>query len=240
MKAIKSLLNDFSDIPYENLSKIFRLTLQPQQRPRTPEILLSDFLAYGHGGTCFSLNYAIIKALRLNGYMAWPVSVQTERNSFPHYAIIFTLRNQQYLIDPGYLLYSPLWLKDKGSDYGTNGVLDYELSKKDGIYTLYSLDNKTRKKRYSFIPNPVEDSIFVRHWICSFDYMSAVVASRIVEERILYINDDYVRFTDAHSVQKSYDRNKADYYLSTYFSYSQEDILKARDLVKKNSRLQEE
>ncbi|MDD3806896.1 MAG: hypothetical protein PHE86_02505, partial [Candidatus Marinimicrobia bacterium] len=61
-----------------------------------------------------------------------------------------------------------------------------------------------------------------------------------VEERILYINDDYVRFTDAHSVQKSYDRNKADYYLSTYFSYSQEDILKARDLVKKNSRLQEE
>ncbi len=232
MKAIDSLLQDFSRFPYENLSKIFKLSLKRDARPRGPSTLISDHLRYGRGGTCFSLNYTVIKALRLNGYPAWPVSVHTGRSSFPHYAVLFKLRGHQYLVDPGYLLYTPLRLKDKGSDYGTNGVLDYELSKKSGVYTLYSLDSRDRKKRYSLTPVPVEDRVFIHYWIRSFDYISAVVASRIVDNSILYINNDYVRFTDAHTVQKSYDLEKANRYLSKYFGFTREEIDRAREILR--------
>jgi len=231
VNTINALLRDFSDIPYENLSKILRLSLERHQRPRSPETLISEFLQHGRGGTCFSLNYAVMKSLRLNGYPAWPVSVHTGRNSFPHYAVIFSLRDQSYLVDPGYLLYTPLCLKDKGSDYGTNGVLDYELSKQNGEYILYSLDSRNRKKRYTFAPEPVSDRLFIHHWIRSFDYISALVASSIVDNSILYINDDYVRFTDAHSVQKSYDIDKANRYLSQYFGFTQEEILATRKKI---------
>jgi arylamine N-acetyltransferase len=232
VKAINSLLHDFSQIPYENLSKIFRLSIEKHERPRTPETLIREFLEKGRGGTCFSLNYAVIKALRLNGYPAWPVSVHTGRNSFPHYAVVFTLRDQLYLVDPGYLLYTPLRLKDKGSDYGTNGVLDYELSKKNGVYTLYSVDSHDRKIRYSLTNKPVEDRVFVHYWIRSFDYISSVVASRIVDNSILYINNDYVRFTDSHTVQKSYDKEKADRYLAKYFGFTREYIDQARGILR--------
>lgn len=232
MNAVNTLLQDFSDIPYENLSKILRLPLERHKRPRTPETLIREFLDKGHGGTCFSLNYAVIKVLRIHGYPAWPVYVHSGRNSFPHYAVLFSLRGHQYLVDPGYLLYSPLCLKDKGGDFGTNGVLDYELSKQDGMYTLYSLDSRDRNVRYSFKPNPIGNRIFVHDWIQSFDYISSLVASRIVKKSILYINGDYVRFTDAHTVQKSYDKEKADTYLSTYFGFTQEEIDKARGILK--------
>ncbi|MDK2977058.1 MAG: N-acetyltransferase [Candidatus Marinimicrobia bacterium] len=232
VKIINNLLEDFSDIPYENLSKILRLPLKRHQRPRSPETLISEFLQFGRGGTCFSLNYTVMKALRLNGYPAWPVSVHTGRNSFPHYATIFSLRDQSYLVDPGYLLYTPLCLKEKGSDYGTNGVLDYELSKQNGVYTLYSIDSQHRKIRYTFTPKPVSDSLFIHHWIRSYDYISALVASRIVDNSILYINDDYIRFTDAHSVQKSYDIDKANKYLSQYFGFTQKEIDRARSILK--------
>lgn len=232
MNAVNTLLQDFPDIPYENISKIFRLPMDRQNRIRTPEDLLKEHIEYGRGGTCFSLNYTVIKVLRIHGYPAWPVHVHTGRNSFPHYAVLFSLRDYKYLIDPGYLLYTPLCLKDKGSDFSTNGVLDYELSKKDGIYTLYSLDSRDRKVRYSFKPDPVGDRLFVHYWILSFDYVSSLVASRIVDNSILYINGDYVRFSDAHTVQKSYDKEKADTYLSTYFGFTREEIDRARGILR--------
>lgn len=231
MKDITDVLMDLSDIPYENISKILRLPLERAKRPRSPESILSEYLKYGRGGTCFSLNYVVIQALRSHGTDAWPVSVSTGRNTFPHYAILFTYHDKQYLIDPGYLLYSPLLLKERGADYGTNGVLDYELSMNDGSFSLYSIDSKDRKKRYSFYANRIEDRVFIHHWIRSFDYITALVASKIVDNSILYINDDYVRFTDAHTVQKCYDKEKADQYLTKYFGFTREEITSARDMV---------
>lgn len=232
MKQIINILSDLSNIPYENISKILRLPLERSKRPRNPENVLSDFLESGWGGTCFSLNYLVIQALRSGGTDAWPVSVKTGRNTFPHYAILFSHYDKQYLLDPGYLLYSPLLLKERGADYGTNGVLDYELTMENGLYILSSIDARYRKKRYSFSPNRIKDRIFIHHWIRSFDYISALVASRIVDKSILYINNDYVRFTDAHSVQKSYDKEKADQYLSKYFGFTQEEIDRARGILK--------
>jgi len=240
LRQIIHILSDLRNIPYENISKILRLPFERSLRPRKPEKVLSDYLESGWGGTCFSLNYLVIQALRTNGTDAWPVSVNTGRNTFPHYAILFSRYDKQYLIDPGYLLYSPLLLKERGADYGTNGVLDYELLMENGLYTLSSIDARHRKKRYVFSPNRVEDRVFIHHWIRSFDYISALVASRIVDNSILYINDDYVRFTDAHTVEKRYDKEKADEYLSKYFGFSREEVFRAREIIldsQKNNKI---
>ncbi len=233
MKHIVNILSDLSTIPYENISKILRLPLERSKRPRTSGIVLSDYLESGKGGTCFSLNYLVIQTLRSLGTDSWPVSVNTGRNTFPHYGIIFEHYDKHYLIDPGYLLYSPLLLKERGADYGTNGVLDYELMLENGLYTLSSIDSRQRKKRYSFSLNRVEDRVFIHYWIRSFDYISALVGSRIVDNSILYINNDYVRFTDAHTVQKCYDSEKADQYLLKYFSFTREEIFNAREILRK-------
>ncbi len=108
MKHIVNILSDLSTIPYENISKILRLPLERSKRPRTSGIVLSDYLESGKGGTCFSLNYLVIQTLRSLGTDSWPVSVNTGRNTFPHYAIIFEHYEKHYLIDPWYLLSPPL------------------------------------------------------------------------------------------------------------------------------------
>ncbi|MBW6458532.1 MAG: hypothetical protein K0B52_05140, partial [FCB group bacterium] len=62
-----------SKIPYENISKILRLDMDPQARPRDSKTVLSEHQAFHYGGTCFSLVNLVIRSLAIEGIKAYAV-----------------------------------------------------------------------------------------------------------------------------------------------------------------------
>ena len=56
---LQELLLHFSNLPYENLSKIIKLDndWDSENKIRLPEELIEDYISYKLGGTCFSLTF---------------------------------------------------------------------------------------------------------------------------------------------------------------------------------------
>ena len=71
-EKFRHLLRVFSRLPYENLTKILKMSRleDPRQRLRFPDELLSDHLRLSTGGTCYSLAFCLREILGQLGFDA--------------------------------------------------------------------------------------------------------------------------------------------------------------------------
>lgn len=220
-------------IPYENVSKILRLKMPPEERPRDSKTLLSDFRNLHFGGTCFSLVNLLIRSLDIEGIRAYPVKAEIHRRSFPHFFAIVEYRNKHYLVDPGYLINQPVEIIPGGSSLLHSGAIDFTIKDlKDGLYQLQTQTNGTQTTRYTFRIAPLDQVNFMHYWIRSFDYINAIVASRFVDDKFIYINGDYVQIRRKGNVEKYQQHDKAQEYLKIYFDLDETMILTAEALLK--------
>ena len=72
---LERLVQAFSKLPYENISKIIKLSdhLEDEDQIRLPEEVVEGHLTEGLGGTCFSLTFALQSILAQNGFSNYPV-----------------------------------------------------------------------------------------------------------------------------------------------------------------------
>ncbi len=222
-------------IPYENVSKILRLEKAPPERPRDSRTVLSEHQSLHFGGTCFSLVNLILKSLAVEGVKAYPVKADIHRRSFPHFFAIAERGRKKYLIDPGYLINDPLEIRKDAPSHLKNGAIEFVVSHlKGGQYQLLTLTGGQQKTRYTFHADPLDEASFRAFWIRSFDHINAVVASRFIDDKFIYIHDNYVQVRSMGNIEKFDHPDKARYYLEKYFSLNAHTLGTAHELLREH------
>ena len=228
------LFSLLKNIPYENISKILRLEMDSSQRPRDSKTLLADHRDFHFGGTCFSLVNLVVRSLSVEGIAAYPVQADIHRRTFPHFFAIIEENEKKYLIDPGYLINSPLEIIQDGVSMQKNGVIDFVVQHiSNGQYQLQTITNGKHKTRYTFHIKPLNENEFLKNWIESFNYMNAIVASRFVDDKFIYINGNYVQIRSKGNIEKYDQESKALEYLNRYFEIDENIVQTANELLKK-------
>lgn len=233
IKYLNKLLSGISQIPYENITKILRLELDKGKRPRNFSTLLDEYKKDFRGGTCFSLSNAIIEILKKNDISAFPIKVNVERETFPHFFVIIDFMNEHYLIDPGFMIYEPIKLTTKKEATFSSKIANYILKfdEKNNEYSLYSIKNRKKKFRYNFQISPIENEIFIKYWIESFEYINKIVASRIIGNKHIFISGNYVQVRTKKTIEKYKSLKTAHEYLINYFNFSKADIENAENVL---------
>jgi len=216
--AVEELLRAFAELPYENLSKIVAWnrgrgpatpasSLLPQAGwLRDPLTVVSDHLALGTGGTCFSLTELLRALLEEAGLIAEPVMAHMRHGPNIHCALRVQLAGRSYLCDPGYLLDQPLalascppdgelapgqpFLVRAGSLAGAPGET------LAGDFDLFTTDlDGSARWRYRFSDRATSREEFLGHWQRSFSLpaMRSLLATRRRGEELLYLHNHKLR-----------------------------------------------
>ena len=196
LELLRALVQSFSSIPYENLTKIIKKFTSPgpKERLRGPEEVLSGHIARHTGGTCFSLTYCLGAVLTGAGYRCHPVMADMKRPNI-HCALVVYIGEKTYLVDPGYLLGEPVELGDRAVSVPTSfGTVELR-PRTGGRYDLFTVAGGEEKWRYRVRTAPVPRSLFLKYWQESFSLpmMNSMQLTRLTDRGHLYIRDHHLR-----------------------------------------------
>jgi len=204
---LRQLAKNFSQLPYENLSKLIKIgqLSDPSRALRLPEEVVTDHFERNFGGTCFSLTFLFDRILRFAGFACYKVMAEMRSGRNVHCLVIVEERGSKYLIDPGYALYEVIELPKQGktSVACPHAVVEI-VADGEGRYDLWTVDPSGRKWRYRFEDVPVDEGDFERYWIESFarPTLSNVCLTRLTPQGHIYFRKDFFKFTSLETVTK--------------------------------------
>ena len=196
LDMLKAIILEYSKIPYENLTKIISKFSKDDfaGRMRGPEKLMEGYINSNTGGTCFSLTFCLGSILSDAGFRCYPAMADMKKPNI-HCALIVSIDNKRYVVDPGYLLGAPVELADSVVTLSTPfGFV--ELRPRGKIaYDLYTVAGSERKWRYRLKTVPVSKGRFFEYWKDSFSQpmMNSLQLTRLSGKGHLYIRDHHLR-----------------------------------------------
>jgi arylamine N-acetyltransferase len=197
---LREILHHFSNFPYENLSKIIKHSEETDllRKLRLPMEVMEGHIRNRLGGTCFSLTFFLETILVCNGYRCAPVMADMKWSPNSHCALIVTLEDGKYLVDPGYLLNQPMRMADERPRVYDSEFTGVELVRKPGSDTceVYTFNRTEMKWRYRFrAEGPCPPEAFLRHWISSFSWnsMHGLCLTRAERGKLVYIHKHFMR-----------------------------------------------
>ena len=227
----------FSHLPYENVTKILKdaRSSSSKDKLRGPQEVVEDHLRWNTGGTCFSLCNAL-QAILLNcGYRAWIGMADMHYGPNIHCAVIVSLTGGQYLLDPGYLLHTPVPLPADHEISRTKTPMNTVLVRNEdpGIFSLYTIEKGEEKWRYRLRTEPTPPAELEQHWIHSFSLntMDHVMMSRLNEKGRLYFRKNRLELVGHEQRTRLSLASDATLELSRVFGVPADLILQARDTV---------
>lgn len=208
IEFLKIILTFYSKLPYENISKIVKLS-QDYTNPlriRLPEEVMENHAQFFLGGTCYALTFFLQSILSEKGFSCYPVTAHMNARPNAHCALIVTLNSRKYLCDPGYLLNQPMEIHpDKARWYRTphTGV-ELVFNPKDEYYNLYTFDSQKIKWRYCFLDNPLNTQEFIKLWLDSFylPAMRGICLTRVNQDGMIYVHNNYIQVQNIYGKQK--------------------------------------
>ncbi len=190
----ESLGHFFSTLPYENATKIVRHRRESrwERRLRSPAEVLSDHFSFGAGGTCFSLTWTLVAIMRELGFEAFPVLADRRGKPDSHCAVIFQAEGNQYLLDPGYLISTPVRLDPSGEVFRSRPLNDLRITP-DGAGTRFhvaTIDARGERHRYVLKAQPVGEKAFREPWAATFAGPStrSLLLTRMAGDAQLYFH----------------------------------------------------
>jgi arylamine N-acetyltransferase len=199
LELLERVVEAFSRLPYENISKIIKLSQwqNSQDRIRLPEEVVGDHLRERLGGTCFSLTFTLQAILLQNGFSSYPVMAHMRAGRNIHCALIVLVDGLKYLVDPGYLLGRPVQLDPRRPLSFSNEFSQVELcfQPQDSSYYLFTVNDQQRKWRYCFTDRPTAPREFLRHWQDSFtkNAMHGICLNRVTAKGLVYVRKRFMR-----------------------------------------------
>ncbi len=169
------IVEAYTLLPYENITKIIAKfaagTSGKNPLLRSPLTVLKDYIAYGSGGTCYSLTHTLATILEFFGFSCALFTCDIGGRANAHCALMAKVNNGDiYYVDPGYLLARPLLFTPEKNAILDNGFslvrLNYLGEKRYAITT--TTDNET-KERYQLSAIPLTPNQFLNLWRASFD-----------------------------------------------------------------------
>lgn len=229
----------FSRIPYENLTKIIKTDsmVTPSSSMRYPDELIGDYLKWGTGGTCFSLTAAIVAVYNAVGIESYPLLADRHYGPDTHCGLMMVIPEGLMLLDPGYLLFTPVLLpREKPvsvvTSYNTIELVPLQNGEKVEFYTMVK---GNRKLRLVYKVKPVDPSRFARAWEESFKWemMTYPVLTRVTAGEHLYIQGkDLSIRTSAGTKRSKLDPDLQLKYIVENIGISKEIIIKAFGVMK--------
>jgi arylamine N-acetyltransferase len=208
---LRELASSFSEIPYENISKIIKSAhaLSVGESMRLPLEVVTEHFEKGFGGTCFSLTFLLERMLKALGFRCYKVMADMHSGRNIHCLVIVDEGEGRYLIDPGYALYEVIELPGRKPTAVAcpHALVEVEREAADGSpprYNLWTSDASGRKWRYAFTDEPVSDIDFERHWIESFTKptLNNVCLTRMTRRGHIYFRKDFYKFTSPEAIDK--------------------------------------
>jgi arylamine N-acetyltransferase len=164
----------FKLVPYENLTKILKASsvISAASAMRYPDEVIGDYLAWGTGGTCFSLTASIVAVYDALGIEVYPVLADRHYGVDTHCGLVLvTPEGKTVLLDPGYLLCTPVTVPTESPVFMDTGYNRIELRPAgNGRLELYTIVKTNRKLRLTFKMGSVSDEMFGNAWERSFAF----------------------------------------------------------------------
>ncbi len=201
LATLHKILEKFATIPYENISKIIKLSRSwdSDQRLRLPEEVMDDHANFRLGGTCFSLTFFLETILLHQGFQCYPVMADMKAGRNIHCAILVLFDNRKFLVDPGYLLNTPLEINPQQPRIyrtPTAGV-ELQFNHELGCYQLFTFNRDKMTWRYNFMDRPCPPDEFLAHWQASFTKpsMHGICLTKIQNDGYIFIHKNFMRET---------------------------------------------
>ncbi|MFH1653498.1 MAG: arylamine N-acetyltransferase, partial [Pseudomonadota bacterium] len=193
------IMRAFQRLPFENLTKILRTDLLAiEAAPRMPEIVLADHIDLGAGGTCFSLNFFLQQILEHAGFDVYPVVCDRSYGPNTHCALVVTIDNIKYFVDPGYLMLEPLEFPIQGSSVQKTpfNITYFTRLGVTSQYTLVTEQAKTTRLRYRLKDKALSPEEFKKHWIESFNWpmMHHICITKLDQNGHIFVRDNNLRY----------------------------------------------
>lgn len=174
LSSLADLVHAFGRLPYENLTKIIRAHEHSdiESRIRTPDIVLGEHIDFGTGGTCFSLTYFFEQVLKFSGFDIYTVLCDRSYGAAVHCALVARIGNEKYLVDPGYLMSSPVLIPPRGEvvwQGASSQIRIVRPGETDQVLLFTKREGKV-KLRYRFHDAPAPFENFKNRWIDSFNW----------------------------------------------------------------------
>lgn len=239
LDMLRGIISCYANIPYENLTKIIRkfTTERPGERLRRPIDVVSGYVENRTGGTCFSLTFCLGSILAKAGYRCYPVMADMKRPNV-HCALVVTIQDRKYIVDPGYLLGEPVELSGAPVRL-TTSFGNVELRPRSATrYDLFTVTGGERKWRYRVRLNPVPQSLFIRYWQESFDLpmMNSLQLTRLTGNGHLYIRNHHLRLRRPDAKINENIRANLESRIESEFGISGAVTAEARELLGKMKR----
>ncbi len=191
--TLGAVARSFSQLPYENLTKIIRSS-RNSKRPaarRVPSQVLTDHRDLGTGGTCFSLTATLLHLIRSLGFKSQPILADRHYGSDTHSALLVWIRGRPHLLDPGYLVVEPIPL-DEGRDVEVETPFNRLILSpaSPGRLRLYTRQQGGRSHRLTFKTSPADPGQFLNAWDESFawEMMTHPLLTRVRAGKQIYLN----------------------------------------------------
>jgi arylamine N-acetyltransferase len=251
---LRSIVTCYSDLPYENLTKIIKKFTAPSadKRLRGPVEVVTGYVERHTGGTCFSLTYCLGSILASAGYRCHPVMADMKRPNI-HCALIVELAGRSFLVDPGYLVGEPVELAGRPVIIPTTFGLVEIRPRQAARYDLFTLEGKSRGEtattepatesgavarrpaertwRYTVNTVPVSHRDFMRHWRESFSLpmMNSLLLTRLTPNGHLYVKNHHLRMKSARGKVNENIRGDLERRIAAEFGIPEEITAQARE-----------
>lgn len=208
-EQLAALAAAFARLPYENLTKIIKAaeSTSPGEARRPPEEVFRDHLAFGTGGTCFSLTATLRHLVRSMGLPADPILADRSYGANTHCALLVRIEGRPHLVDPGFLILRPIPLDSIGARELSGSPPGLSLVRQPGTANLdlYSLHPGRRAYRLTYKTEPVDAGEFFRVWDESFgwDMMRYPLLAGIQDSCQLYLRGKFFQVRTGQALQRA-------------------------------------
>ena len=208
-EELATLASRFAELPYENLTKI--IALAEGGKLRGPEQVMTEHLALGTGGTCFSLVELLRSLASAAGFPCRPAMAHMRHGANIHCVLLCETASGTFVVDPGYLLPRPMPLAREAGAVkaprlgearvvraGSLGPVPAGIP--DGELDLYTIEPEGPLWRYRIDPHPPTPAEFEAHWRASFAMpamRSLLCTRRTPGDEILYLHNHKLRHRSA-------------------------------------------
>ncbi len=205
--ALEAVAGAFAEIPYENLTKMIAgAAAGAETAKRLPHEVISQYVAQGSGGTCFSLTAALLHIVRCLGWRAEPILADRHYGENTHCALIVWVDGVPHLLDPGYLIVKPISLDRREETRVRTSFNEVILSPRSGgeRIELHTLQHGNRSHRLTFKAGPADPAEFLKAWDVSFgwDMMRYPVLTRVVAGKHVYLQGQRLQVRGPASLER--------------------------------------
>jgi arylamine N-acetyltransferase len=190
----------YAALPYENITKIIK------NARRNPEEVIRDHIAWGAGGTCFSLTSALMHLVRSLGWDAQYILADRRYGQNTHCALIVWIEGVPHLVDPGFLIVKPIPLsfdRDKEIETGFNRLI-LSPTGDEGKLSLSTVRHGAATYRLTYKTSPVDTGEFIKAWDDSFgfDMMRYLLLTRTSGSRQTYLRGSHLRISGPDTTER--------------------------------------